>query len=190
MREEITSRTTVEKGASGEMVLVTTCPVSEKHLGNIRSIAPDLDIRVFPSIVEASQDLPQAEILITYGEDLTEESIALCTSLKWIQVISAGLEKMPFDAIRQRGDILVTNARGIHILPMAEYAMGMILMFSRRFLDLYQNQMQRNWDRSVRIDELGERTLGVVGAGAIGSEIAHRAQAFGMKTFGDRKSVV
>ncbi|MGZ4112019.1 MAG: D-2-hydroxyacid dehydrogenase, partial [Tumebacillaceae bacterium] len=118
------------------------------------------------------------------GEDLTDEIIERCTALKWIQVISAGLELMPFAAIAKRGDILVTNARGIHILPMAEYALGMILLFSRRFLDMYQNQLQRNWDRSVRIDELGDQTLGVIGAGAIGSEIAKRAQAFGMHTLG------
>lgn len=165
------------------MVLLTTCPVSDKHLANMRRIAPDLDIRVFPSIGEAEQDLPDAEIMITYGEDLTPEIIERCTHLKWIQVISAGLELMPFDAIRKR-DLLVTNARGIHIKPMAEHALGVILMFSRRLLEIYQNQLHRTWDRSVRIEELGGQTLGVIGAGAIGSEIANRAQAFGMHTLG------
>lgn len=165
------------------MVLVTTCPVSDKHLAKIREGAPQLEARVHPSIAEAMNDLPDAEILITYGEDLTDEIIARCVQLKWIMVISAGLELMPFEAIAERG-ILVTNARGIHKIPMAEYTLGLILMFSRRFVELYQNQIEGKWDRTIRIDELNGQTLGVVGAGAIGSEIAKRAQAFGMKTLG------
>lgn len=165
------------------MVLVTTCPVSDKHIAKIREVAPMLEARVHPNVQEAMDDLPFAEIMITYGEDLTPQIIENCVQLKWIMVISAGLELMPFAAIAERG-ILVTNARGIHKIPMAEYALGMILMFSRRFVELYQNQMQHKWDRTIRIDELNGQTLGVVGAGAIGSEIAKRAKAFGMKTLG------
>lgn len=165
------------------MILVTTCPVSDRHVGRILEIGTDLEIRVHKGIVEAEQDLGMADILITYGEDLTSEVIAKCTNLKWIHVISAGLELMPFPAIAERG-ILVTNARGIHKGPMAEYTLGMILMFSRRFVELYQNQMKATWDRTIRIDELAGQTLGVIGAGSIGSEIAIRAKAFGMKTLG------
>lgn len=165
------------------LILVTTCPVSDKHVARIQAIADDLEIRVHASIEEARNDLGVAEILITYGEDLTPEIIEQCTNLKWIHVISAGLELMPFPAIAER-NILVTNARGIHKGPMAEYTLGMILMFSRRFVELYQNQMKQTWDRSIRIDELAGQTLGVIGAGSIGSEIAIRAKAFGMKTIG------
>jgi phosphoglycerate dehydrogenase-like enzyme len=165
------------------MLLVTTCPVSEKHVIRMREVAPLLTVRVFPSIAEAEEHLSEAEILLTYGEDLTEEIIQRCAKLKWIMVISAGLELMPFPAIAQRG-ILVTNARGIHKGPMAEYALGVILMFSRRFVELYRNQLARRWDRTIRMDELAGQTLGVIGAGAIGSEIAARAKAFGMRTLG------
>ncbi|WP_109688282.1 D-2-hydroxyacid dehydrogenase [Tumebacillus permanentifrigoris] len=165
------------------VVLLTTCPVSDRHVATIREIAPALDIRVFKSIDDAKQDLADAQIMITYGEDLTPELVAACPNLKWIQVISAGLELMPFPALDAR-DILVTNARGIHKVPMAEYTIGLILMFSRRFVELYRNQQKRLWDRTIRIDELSGQTLGIIGAGAIGSEIAKRAQAFGMHTLG------
>jgi len=165
------------------LILVTTCPVSDKHVARIQAIATDLEIRVNASIDEAQNDLDAAEILITYGEDLTPEILDRCTNLKWIHVISAGLELMPFPAIAKR-NILVTNARGIHKGPMAEYTLGMILMFSRRFVELYQNQLKQTWDRTIRIDELAGQTLGVIGAGSIGSEIAIRAKAFGMKTIG------
>lgn len=165
------------------MVLVTTCPVSDRHLAKMKEAAPELEVRIFPNLEAARGSLAIAEIIITYGEDLTDEIIASCTSLKWIHVISAGLELMPFDQIG-RQEILVTNARGIHVGPMSEYTIGLILMFSRRFVELYQNQLQHRWDRSIRIDELDGQTLGVIGAGAIGSKIAERARAFGMRTLG------
>ncbi|KEO83060.1 D-2-hydroxyacid dehydrogenase [Tumebacillus flagellatus] len=165
------------------MVLLTTCPVSDRHLAAIREIAPDLDVRVFQNIEAAFQDLPDAEILITYGEDLTPEHIKRCTNLKWIMVISAGLELMPFPEIDEQ-NILVTNAKGIHKGPMSEYTLGMILMFSRRFVTLYQNQTKQLWDRTIRIDELAGQTLGIIGAGAIGSEIARKAKAFDMHVLG------
>ncbi|HEU4965187.1 MAG TPA: D-2-hydroxyacid dehydrogenase [Bacilli bacterium] len=169
------------------MILVTTCPVSDRHLARIREIAPDLDIRVHTSIAEAQDDLPHAELLLTYGEDLTQDVMDRCKNLKWIPVISAGLELMPFAAIAAR-DILVTNARGIHKGPMAEHTMGLLLLFARRFLPMYRNQLQANWDRSVRLDELDGQTLGVIGAGSIGTEIAKRAKAFGMRTLGVARS--
>lgn len=165
------------------MVLITTCPVSDRHVAKMKEIASSLDVRVFPSIADAKEQLHEAEILITYGEDLTAEIVRSCTSLKWIHVLSAGLELMPFAQIQQQ-NILVTNARGIHTGPMSEYAIGLILMFSRRFVEMFHNQRAHNWDRSIRIDELDGQTLGVIGAGAIGSKIAERAKLFGMRTLG------
>ncbi|ARU59783.1 hypothetical protein CBW65_00995 [Tumebacillus avium] len=165
------------------MVLITTCPVSDRHVAKMKEIASGLDVRVFPSIAEAKDQLHEAEILITYGEDLTPAIVQSCTSLKWIHVLSAGLELMPFAQI-QLQNILVTNARGIHTGPMSEYTIGLILMFSRRFVEMFHNQRAQNWDRSIRIDELDGQTLGVIGAGAIGSKIAERAKLFGMRTLG------
>ncbi|TCP53818.1 phosphoglycerate dehydrogenase-like enzyme [Tumebacillus sp. BK434] len=165
------------------MVLVTTCPVSSRHVAKMKEIASELDVRVFPSIAEALPELPEAEILITYGEDLTAEIVAGCPQLKWIHVLSAGLELMPFGQIEQQ-NILVTNARGIHVGPMSEYTLGLILMFSRRFVEMFHKQRAHDWDRTIRIDELDGQTLGVIGAGAIGSKIAERAKLFGMTTLG------
>ncbi|ASS74449.1 hypothetical protein CIG75_05230 [Tumebacillus algifaecis] len=165
------------------MVLITTCPVSDRHVAKMKEIASDLDVHVFPNLEEARDHLPEAEILITYGEDLTAEIVQTCSSLQWVHVLSAGLEHMPFSQLdKQR--ILVTNARGIHVGPMSEYTIGLILMFSRRFVELYQHQQQQHWDRTIRIDELDGQTLGVIGAGAIGSKIAERAKLFGMHTLG------
>ncbi|MCM3719956.1 D-2-hydroxyacid dehydrogenase [Fictibacillus phosphorivorans] len=148
---------------------------------------PDEEFRFYNKMKEAVQDLDQAEVLITYGEDLTEDLIQKAKSLKWIMVISAGLDKMPFKALEDK-DILVTNARGIHKTPMAEYTISMMLQISRNAKELMNNQKQYKWTRKVPMTEISGQTIGVLGAGAIGSEVARLAKAFNMKTIGFNRS--
>jgi phosphoglycerate dehydrogenase-like enzyme len=132
---------------------------------------------------EATLDLNKAEVLITYGEDLTEELVERADSLKWIMVISAGLDKMPFKAL-QKKNILITNARGIHKTPMAEYTISMMLQVSRKAKELMENQKQHIWDRKVPMNEISGKTIGILGTGAIGTEVARLAKAFNMNTIG------
>jgi len=131
--------------------------------------------------------LKKADILITYGEDLTEKHIEKALSLKWIMVISAGLEKMPLKAIAAR-DILITNAKGIHKIPMAEYTLGMILQYEKKIKCIMLNKQDRKWDRELEMGELHSKTILIVGAGAIGGQIARLSKAFGMRTIGVNRS--
>lgn len=131
--------------------------------------------------------LKKADILVTYGEDLSEKHIEKAQSLKWIMVVSAGLEKMPLQAIAAR-DILVTNAKGIHKIPMAEYTLGMILQHEKKIKYIMNNQQNRKWDRELEMGELHSKTILIVGTGAIGGEIARLSKAFGMRTIGVNRS--
>lgn len=139
--------------------------------------------RFFGNIEEAESDLTDADVLITYGEDLTDEIIGKTEKLKWIMVISAGLDLMPFKAIKEKG-IIVTNAKGIHKFPMAEYTIGMMLQIARQTKQLIQNEKDHNWDRRVPMMELCGKTVGILGAGTIGTQIAKYAQVFNMRTIG------
>jgi len=165
------------------MRIVATCPVSERHVARLLETVPTAEIQVCRDIAQAQPFLAAVEVLLTYGEDLTAEILDACPRLRWIQVISAGLELLPWQALQER-QILVTNARGIHRVPMAEHTLGMILAFARRFWETFRNQGTATWDRSIRVEEITGKVLGVIGAGAIGGEIAQRAQAFGMRTIG------
>ncbi|RFU69383.1 D-2-hydroxyacid dehydrogenase [Bacillus sp. V59.32b] len=131
--------------------------------------------------------LKEAEIIITYGEDLTDEHIKKAENLKWIMVMSAGLEKMPFEAIDEK-NILVTNARGIHKIPMAEYTIAMLLQYEKQLKLLLENEAQEKWDRRIKVGELNNKTILIIGTGAIGSEVARLGKAFQMKTLGVNRS--
>jgi phosphoglycerate dehydrogenase-like enzyme len=148
----------------------------------------DATFLFYKNINEAIADLPKAEILITLGEDLTPEFIEKAENLKWVMVVSAGLEKMPFDALKER-DIMVTNARGIHKIPMAEYTFSMILQVAKQNKELYELEKKKIWDRTaVRTFELAGKTLGILGVGAIGGEIARLGKAFNMNVIGVNRS--
>jgi phosphoglycerate dehydrogenase-like enzyme len=144
---------------------------------------PEVEFSFFKKIGEAEHVLHQAEIIVTMGEDLTDRHIEISSSLKWIMVTSAGLEKMPLKAIGKRG-ILVTNAKGIHKIPMAEFTFGLMLQHAKQFQTVLKQEEQGTWSRRLPTSELNGSTLLVLGAGAIGSEIARIGKAFNMKTTG------
>ncbi len=169
------------------MAVVTTAKISVKHQNYLKLIFPYIDWIFCESLEEALPYGKDAEILVTYGEDLDTEVLKKLSSLKWVQVISAGVERMPLKALEDQG-VIVTNARGIHRTPMSEYTLGLMLSHTRRLQTFVTQQQKQVWDRSPRIDELAGKTLGILGAGAIGSEIARKAQAFDMHVIGLNQS--
>ncbi|USK34443.1 D-2-hydroxyacid dehydrogenase [Bacillus sp. F19] len=148
---------------------------------------PDVNFHFDNRINEVMDEVKEAEVILTYGEDLTADIIGQAKELKWLMVASAGMDKLPFDALIHQ-NILVTNSKGVHKIPMAEYTLSMMLQISRESQQLYGNQQERKWDRRVKMHELHGKTVFILGAGAIGTEIARLAKAFGMTTKGMNRS--
>lgn len=165
------------------MIVASSAAISERHQQRLSALFPQHSFLFCKDIGEVLDYRNEVEILLTYGEDLTAEDIEKFPRLKWIQVLSAGVERLPFQALETR-NIWVTNARGIHRVPMSEYTLGLMLHHVRRFDTFFANQQKAVWDRSPRVDELAGKTVGILGAGAIGSEIARKAKIFDMKVIG------
>ncbi|RWZ51324.1 D-2-hydroxyacid dehydrogenase [Halobacillus fulvus] len=147
----------------------------------------DIEFQFCHGIEEAEEPLKQADVFVTYGEDLTPERIQTAENLKWIMVLSAGMDKMPFEKIEEKG-ILVTNVRGIHAQPMAEYAISMLLQVSRQAKTLIEQEKNHEWSRQPVMTEISGQTMILLGTGAISQEVARLAKAFRMKTIGVSKS--
>lgn len=130
--------------------------------------------------------LNEAEILLVFLK-CDREMIEAAPRLKWIQAITAGVDDLPLEAIAGRG-ILLTNGRGIHTIHMAEYAMAAMINLARGFHLVLRNQLQKKWDRSVRQAEICGATVGIIGLGAIGREIARKAAFMGMRVIGVRRT--
>lgn len=135
----------------------------------------------------STDELQKADVLVTYGEDLNDANIQYATKLKWIFVASAGVEKMPAQAIIDR-DILVSNVRGIHKTPMAESILAHILAIKRALPWMYEQQKKSEWSKKGKQTELRDSTALILGPGAIGSEVGRLLQAFGVKTIGCNRS--
>ncbi|MGE7622352.1 D-2-hydroxyacid dehydrogenase [Viridibacillus sp. NPDC096237] len=131
--------------------------------------------------------LKEAEVVVTYGEDLGEQHVSIAEKLKWIMVASAGIEKMPQKEIAERG-IVVSNVRGIHKIPMAESVLAHILSYKRGLTWIYEQEKKAGWSRKPKATELHGSTALILGPGAIGSEIGRLLQAFGVHTIGCNRS--
>ncbi|QPC45799.1 D-2-hydroxyacid dehydrogenase [Mangrovibacillus cuniculi] len=165
------------------MNILFTFEPNQDFQQHFQSTYQDLHWTFAKSIREAEKRLSDAEVIVTYGEDLRDQHIEQATNLKWIMVVSAGLEKMPFASI-QKKNILVTNARGIHAIPMAEYTLGVMIHHAKQMKLLAQQEEEHLWNRRVPMQELYGQTAMIVGAGAIGTRIAHILKAFTMNVIG------
>ncbi|PSL43658.1 phosphoglycerate dehydrogenase-like enzyme [Salsuginibacillus halophilus] len=148
---------------------------------------PQMNFEFYKSMEEAEASLKTADVLITLGEDVTPEHINSAEHLQWMMVISAGMDKLPFEELKAK-NIQVTNARGIHKSPMAEYTFAMILDYARQRNVIRGQEQAKLWNRRVTMTEINQQTLGVLGAGAIGEEIGRIGSAFGMETLACTRS--
>lgn len=169
------------------MKIVFTAKISERHQEVLRQQFGQVSFSFFATKEEAGLELESADVLVTYGEDLTEGHIKQYKNLKWIQVLTAGVDKMPLSYLAQ-SSILLTNVKGIHKIPMAEYTFAAMLQVARNLNEAFQKQQSKKWDNRLRVDELYEKNLGIIGVGAIGEEIARRAHVFGMNVLGVTRS--
>lgn len=105
------------------------------------------------------------------------------TSLRYIQLTSAGFDRVPMDFVEKRG-IKIHNARGVYSIPMAEFAISGVLQLYKQARFFAKNQEECIWEKHRGILELFAKTVCVVGAGSVGTECAKRFNAFGCKVIG------
>jgi phosphoglycerate dehydrogenase-like enzyme len=147
-----------------------------------------------------------AELSIIFDAEKDKEKIAIadvflgrCTgvhtnmnNLRWVQHFSAGVENCIGKDIIKDNNILLSNMKGVYGPGIAEHVVAMIFTFSRGLHQFQKQQFESSWDRSLGSSypmmEVRGKTLLVVGLGGIGSEIAWRANALGMKVIATRNS--
>jgi phosphoglycerate dehydrogenase-like enzyme len=156
-----------------------------------RFSALDTDIRSFavrdPKTLKAR--VGEAHVLVVSG--LWQNGLLdRAARLRLIQSIGAGTDQFPREELARRG-IRLASARGVNYRAVAEHAMALILALSRRLPEARDNQARRGWrgmigDPSRREDELGGKTLLIIGLGQIGGRLAQLAKAFDMRVEGVR----
>ncbi len=123
---------------------------------------------------------------IVFGEPkLLRGLLPSLPRLRWVQSIWAGVEPLLDPSLRR--DYILTNARGVFGVLMSEYVFGYLLFHERRILLRLQAQQERRWERTIT-GSLRGRTIGLLGVGSIGSDLARTAKYFGMHVRGFTRS--
>lgn len=154
----------------------------------VERVAGVVDARLVTSLPELQRQLPEADALFIWGFKVSNLPGVWhrAGKLRWIHISAAGVNPLMFPALRD-SDVVVTNAQGIFEVPMAEYALAMMLFFAKRLGRSVANQREHKWEFYLS-DMLAGRTLVVVGMGSIGRTLAMRARALGMRAVGVRRT--
>lgn len=141
---------------------------------------------------EALEKKVDAEILFFWGGS-GKMPIEYCTGsrkLKWIHTFSAGINPIMDSPIRDL-PVRLTNSKGIHGKAMALTTMGYVIGFLRNFPEVLRRQQRHEWNKgfSNPLREAVGSTLTIIGAGAIGQEIARMAKALEMNVIGVKRTV-
>lgn len=99
------------------------------------------------------------------------------TNLRYIQLTSAGYDRVPMDYVEEHG-IQIHNARGVYSVPMAEFALWGVLSLYKHADFFAANQKAHAWEKDRTLLELAGKTVLIVGFGSVGQECAKRFRAF------------
>jgi len=159
------------------MKLLIYPALDKNEVEEIASVSDQVEILNINSEEEALQEIEAIDAI--YGA-ITPALLERAKKLKWIQAPSIGLENYMFPALIE-SDIEITNMAGIFSDVIADHTLAYILMFARGFHVYMRKQLARNWDPGVPVIHLADQTLGIIGLGGIGMEIASRGSACGMR---------
>jgi phosphoglycerate dehydrogenase-like enzyme len=162
-------------------VLVVQGASSIDEVPRLAELENDVEIRLATSTDELRSALPGAEAMLgwNFRADSLRQAWDRAGDLRWIHWGGAGVDAAMFAELRQ-SDIVLTNARGVFDQPMAEWVLGMILCFAKRFPQTLEFQAKHEWNYRLSESVAGKRAL-VVGVGSIGRAVGRLLQAAGMK---------
>jgi D-2-hydroxyacid dehydrogenase (NADP+) len=138
---------------------------------------------------ERADGLPECDAAYTWI--LKDHELEQARKLRWVHTSAVAVETLCLPELFGRG-IAVSNTRGVQAVPIAEHVMAVTLALSKQIPFVIENQQQARWAQNEFVGArlpwlLKGRTLGLIGVGTIGSEIAKRAEAFGMRVIALRR---
>ncbi|MXV60749.1 NAD(P)-binding domain-containing protein [Natronorubrum sp. JWXQ-INN-674] len=149
----------------------------------IRRRRSDIDLEHVTDEDRLTEAVADAEVVVT--SRLPEDLLSAADDLRWVQALSAGTDSYDRDALAAR-DIALTSVSGVHAKPIGQQVLGYLLHFERRFDRAVAQQRRREWERHSG-GELGDRTIGIVGVGAIGSQVADYCSTFDARVIGTKR---
>ncbi|MBS14712.1 MAG: hypothetical protein CME19_24390 [Gemmatimonadetes bacterium] len=160
------------------MNILVTIELADRHLEQLRGAGEDVEVTVAASSEEALELIPDADILIG---GLNLDLYRRAERLRWVQSWGAGVDGILFKEFVE-SDIRLTSAKGTVGVHLSEHAIALLLSLTR---GIAQSVRETRWDNRMSIRkaswELIDRTMGIVGLGGTGLDLATRMAAFGTR---------
>jgi glyoxylate/hydroxypyruvate reductase len=195
-----------------DVTIVIASYLEPEHVRRIEAVAPGVHVRYDPELLAPPRFgadhtgrpdfrrtpegearfrgwLAEADVLYDFDRRLAPELPTLAPKLRWIQATSSGIGPFVKSAGLDRSGILITNAAGIHAVPLAEHTLLSLLYFVKDLPARARDQRAHVWERYCG-RELRGMTVAVVGLGAVGREIARTLRAVGLRVVGVRRTPV
>jgi phosphoglycerate dehydrogenase-like enzyme len=175
-----------------QITLLSLVDFSQEQLDKLRAISPRIEIhQLTDATFETVPEELRNRVDIVYGWGRQMAGVHFFPQLKWVQTHSAGIDYLLDKPIWQ-SEVTITTLNGAHAVPMAEYALAMMLAFRWRLRTMLAFQARSEWPQG-RWDifggpELRGSTLGLIGYGAIARELARQAQALGLRVLAVNRS--
>ncbi len=173
------------------VILINLPPhgVTESDLAEIHEIMPDYDVRHTQDRDEISAVSADVEILAGWP---VADLLVAGPKLRWYQQWSAGSDWLIRYPASVERPFVATSASGVHPIQISEHVFALMLAFVRKLPEVIRDQANHKWHAPAgeTLNELYQRTLLVIGLGAIGERIARVGNALGMRVYGTRRSVV
>lgn len=160
------------------MKVLVTEHLSNEQLARIRAVSSDFKLVTVRTREELLEEIVDADVL--FG-GLNKELFSRAKQLKWVQVLSAGVDGMLFKEFVE-SDIILTSAKGYVGTHLSEQAIALLLGLTRGIAKAVRG---KRWDNRMAIRhaswELTDKTAGIVGFGGTGRDVAKRVAAFGSR---------
>jgi phosphoglycerate dehydrogenase-like enzyme len=179
---------------SDKVEVLITLPFPEELVDQLRKISPRLNITVHKA--RGPQEVPEniwkrTKVLYTNRVLPSREQ---APNLRWIQFHWAGVDHAADEPILREENVIGTSLSGVHAPQMAEYVLMMLLALGHHLPIMIEYQKRHEWpkDRWERFSpqELSESTVGIVGYGSIGREVARLLSAFGATILATKRDVM
>ncbi len=174
--------------------VLITFPLSEALIDRLKDVSPKLSITLYAA--KNHKDIPaeiwqKTDVLIT---DQVLPNPEMVPNLRWIQFNYAGIDFLLNHPLTQNPEITLTTLSGAAAPQVAEYVLTMMLALGHKLPAMLRYQRNHEWlpDRYTRLVpvELKNKTIGLVGYGSIGREIARLVQPFGVKILASKRDVM
>lgn len=167
-------------------VLVISDPAA-RHLKALTRLPGDVEVVTSNDARVLRAAAPRADVILNASLDggLLSGLLPHATRARWIHQLFTGVEALLTPEVIA-SPLPLTNGRGVFRVPLAEWAIGAMIHFSFQFRRLIDQQEAGIW-KTFETEMLYGTTIGIVGYGGIGSAIAARAKAFGMRVLALRR---